>query len=155
MMADQARQAATAAVNHLVKKENPTGLDIDPRLAFLVSSNDDTQGANSAFAIEILSILEPRVANLTSTERVTLAETYLDLGRIHEAMQQWEKALSMNPKLDTAAVHGLLGERLVKLNAPQEALPHLRRAYELDPQNLTFSIDFENTQRAVQKIGTR
>ena len=94
------------------------------------------------------------MANLTSAERMTLAETYLDLGRIHEAMQQWEKALHMNPKLDTAAVHGLFGERLVKLKALQEALPQLRRAYELDPQNLTFRIDFENTQRAVQKLPT-
>jgi len=152
--ADQARQGASAAVNRLVKKEKPADLDIDPRIAFLVNYNEDFQGPSSSFPTEILTILEPRIDKLTPTERMTLAETYLDLGRVHDALQQWEKALSANPKLDTASVHGLFGERLVERNAFREALPQLRRAYELDPQNLTFRLDFENTRRLVQTSAT-
>ncbi len=78
-----------------------------------------------------------------------LATAHFALGRVPEAKQQWEKAIAADSKMENAISHANLGQELLKAGAFSDALPHLQRAYELDPQNLTFRMDYE---RASQKL---
>jgi tetratricopeptide (TPR) repeat protein len=72
-----------------------------------------------------------------------LANAYLDLNKFGEATKQWDKALIADPTLDNAIAHANFGQRLLVSGRSSEALPHLKRAYELDPQNMTYRIDYE------------
>ena len=99
---------------------------------------------------EIVSILEPRIASRSSFERVELALAYFALGRVPSGEQQWEKAIASDLEIDNAVSHSNLGEQLLKSGALGDALPHLRRAYELDPQNATFRMDYDATR---QRLG--
>ena len=95
---------------------------------------------------EIVSILESRIDSLSAYERVELATAYFALGRVPSGQQQWEKAIASSSNVDTALSHFNLGEELRKTGALDGALLHLRRAYELDPQNSTFRMEY-NTVR--------
>jgi tetratricopeptide (TPR) repeat protein len=116
---------------------------IDARLIFLRESLFDSDSEESSFPSEIASILEPRLSTLSPYERVILANAYLDLNRFGEATKQWEQALVADPTLDNAIAHANFGQRLLVVGRSSEALPHLKRAYELDPQNMTYRIDYE------------
>lgn len=84
------------------------------------------------------------MADLPSFERFELANAYFGLGRIQDGQKQWEQAIAEDPKLDTALSHSNLGQALLKAGDLQDAFPQFRRAYELDPRNLTFQLDYEN-----------
>jgi tetratricopeptide (TPR) repeat protein len=120
------------------KKTKP---DMDPRILFLSDTLWNAQSGHPAFPEEIVSILEPRIASLSGIERVELASAYFTLGRVLNAKQQWEKAITSDSAIDTAVSHFNLGEELLKAGALDDASLHLRRAYELDPQNTTFRME--------------
>jgi tetratricopeptide (TPR) repeat protein len=82
-------------------------------------------------------------------DRIFLAMAYFDLGRVPEAKKQWEKGIAADPELDNAIDQSNLGQKLLKAGALADALLHLRRAYELDPQNQTYRMDYETTRRTV------
>jgi tetratricopeptide (TPR) repeat protein len=86
----------------------------------------------------------------SALERIALASAYFALGRVRDAKEQWEKSFSSDTKLDTAVSHARLGEQLVKASALTDALAHFQRAYELDPQNTTFRMEYEAVR---QKLG--
>jgi tetratricopeptide (TPR) repeat protein len=148
--ATRTRDEATTAINKqaasegLAKKASNSG---DPRVLFLNDTLWNKQSGYPAFPSEIVSILEPRVAQLAAIERIELAMAYFALGRVMEAKQQWEKAIAADPKTDTAVAHANLGRELLKAGNVKDALPHLQRAYELDPQNVTFRMDYETARR--------
>jgi tetratricopeptide (TPR) repeat protein len=122
------------------KKNKP---DIDPRVLFLSDTLWNGESGYPAFPSEIVSILEPRIASLSGFERVELGTAYFALGRMSSGKQQWEKAIASNSEIDNAVSHSNLGEELLKAGALDDALPHLRRAYELDPQNSTFRMGYD------------
>jgi len=122
------------------KKNKP---DMDPRVLFLNDTIWNTDSGYPAFPTEIISILEPRVSALSPYERVDLAMAYFAVGRVPSGKEQWEKAIASNSQIDNAVSHANLGEQLVIANAFDDALPHFRRAYELDPQNTTFRKEYE------------
>lgn len=135
----------TQAHNFGVEKQIP---EVDPRVLFLTDTLWNEQSGYSAFPSEIVSILEPRIASLSSLERVQLANAYFAQGRVMDGKEQWEKAIaSDNPQLDNAISQFDLGEQLLKSGALNAALPHLQRAYELDPQNVTYRMDYESVRR--------
>jgi len=149
---EKSRRMAQEAISKLATdtKWPKEGGQLDPRLGFLIESpSDDSPARNPGFPKEVISILEPRLTNLYPLERMALAYAYLDVGRINDAMQQWDQGIAADSKLDTPAVHGNFGEALLKAHSLKEALPHLRRAYELDPQNMTYRLDYEAVKRAV------
>jgi tetratricopeptide (TPR) repeat protein len=149
--ADESRQSAHTAIQKLVKGSSHSAeeIDLDPRLLFLSEGAVDAESGAMTFPSEILSILEPRLAKLSPMERIMIAEAYLELGRVQDATRQWEKAISNDPKLDNAVAHADLGKRLSKVGSLRDALPHLQRAYELDPQNATYRMDYEATKQAL------
>jgi tetratricopeptide (TPR) repeat protein len=115
----------------------------------LGTNNDDANEPATVFPSEILAILEPRIADLTPMERVMLSDAYLDTGRTSDAVRQFDKAISTDSSFDTAVAHANIGQRLLRAKALPEALPHLQRAYELDPQNMTYMMDYQTA-----KVGT-
>jgi len=150
--ASRTRELASSAVqkqaanefSKLPQKDRPR---LDPRVIFLTDTLWNGDSGYPALPSEIVSILEPRVDSLSAYERVTLATAYFALRRVPEAKSQWEKAIAMDSKIDTAKSNANLGRELLKAGSFSDALPHLRRAYELDPQNMTYRTDYELAQR--------
>jgi hypothetical protein len=103
------------------------------------------------YPLDIVSILEPRITGLKPMERVILAEAFLDLGRVPDAVAQFDQGIASDSTLDTAAAHANFGQRLLRGNVFREALPHLQRAYELDPQNMTYRMDYQMTKETVEQ----
>ena len=62
-----------------------------------------------------------------------LAGTYHGLGRYDMAVEYARKSLQLSPHLNEAPVHATLGESLLRLGRPAEALPELRLARERRP----------------------
>jgi tetratricopeptide (TPR) repeat protein len=122
----------------------------DPRVAFLFDGIWNEDSEDPAMPGEMVTILEPRLTSLSALERIALASAYFALGRVRDAKEQWEKSFSSDTKLDTAVSHARLGEQLVKASALTDALAHFQRAYELDPQNTTFRMEYEAVR---QKLG--
>jgi len=149
--ADECRTEAQKAITKLAKDSKSTGLDktFDMRLLFLTETPEDSKFASESFPAEVLSILEPRMMSLSPEERIALAYAYLELGREGDATEQWAQGVAAGPFLDNAVAHAGFGQRLLRLGFPMDALPHLKRAYELDPQNTTYRIDYETTKQAV------
>ena len=155
---DQANKIRGAAGTTIQKQaESDPGwkknkLDIDPRVVFLNDTIWNEDSGYPAFPTEIISILEPRVGSLSPFERVDLATAYFAVGRISSGREQWEKAIASDSSIDNAVSQNNLGQELVKASAFDDALPHLRRAYELDPQNTTFRKEYDAIrQRAGDK----
>ena len=153
--ADSTRAMAKAAIQKEVaaefsKSPKKDNLEMDPRIIFLMDTLWNGDSGYPALPSEIVLILEPRLASLSAFERVALATAYFGLGRVSEAKQQWEKAIASDPSVDSPVSQANLGHDLLKAGDVKDALPHLRRAYELDPQNLTYQMDY---QTATQKLG--
>lgn len=129
------------------KKSKP---DMDARVLFLSDTLWNAQSGYPAFPSEIVSILEPRAAALSAFERVELASAYFALGSVVSGKQQWERAIASDSQIDNAVSHSNLGEELVKAGAFDDAFPHLRKAYELDPQNTTFRMEYDAVR---QRLG--
>jgi len=145
--ARKAREDGASAIAREAAKERSPARNSaepsDPRIAFLTDELWNEHPGYPALPAEIVSILETRSTSLSTVEHVALATAYFALNKIPEAKRQWEKAIENDPKADTAASHANLGRELVKAGALRDALPHLRRAYELDPQNLTYRTEYD------------
>lgn len=153
-LANKTRDFAASAIQKLVASERSKGRaapEIDPRVLFLNDALWNKQSGYPAFPSDIVSILEPRVTKLSAFERVMLATAYFGLGRASEAKQQWEQAIAADPKIDTALSHANVGRELMRAGALSDALPHLQRAYELDPQNVTFRMDYETASQKLRR----
>jgi tetratricopeptide (TPR) repeat protein len=148
------RDEAGSAIRKQADKEyssNKRRPEIDPRVLFLNDTLWNKEAGYSAFPSEILSILEPRATTLSAPERVELATAYFALGRVSDARLQWEKAIATDPAIDNAVGHANLGQELMKAGAFSDALRHLQRAYELDPQNLTYRMDYQMVAEKLRK----
>ncbi len=146
---DKARKDASATIAALLRQEPKADLaDVgDPQVLFLAQSSDETETNEIKFSSEIISLLNGRNnPPLTPMEHVVLAEAYFDLGNIDAGKAEWETAIKFNPKFDNAVAHHRLGSALLKAQRTADARPHLRKAYELDPQNMTYRTDYESAK---------
>jgi tetratricopeptide (TPR) repeat protein len=144
------QRQANSEFSKVPEKDRP---QVDPRVIFLTDTLWNGESGYPALPSEIVSILEPRADSLSAYERLILATACFALKRVPEAKAQWEKAIAMDSKLDTAKSNANLGRDLLKAGAFSDALPHLRRAYELDPQNMTYRTDYELAQRKADGEG--
>ena len=69
----------------------------------------------------------------SAPHQTSLGSSYLEVGRIPEAIAALEKAVRLDPK--SAQAHNFLGGALLAAGRPQEALSHLRRASALAPED--------------------
>ena len=131
-----------AAKEHVEKGKGAVAA-VDPRVIFLQDSLSNEPFSHPALPSEVVSILEPRLANLSNFERLELATAYFALGQVESGKRQWELAMAADPDLNNPVSNFSLGEELVRAGDLAGALPHLQRAYELDPQNTTYRMDFD------------
>ena len=59
--------------------------------------------------------------------------------------------LAVRWELDTARANATAADGLRKAGDEKDALVHLQRAYELEPQNTTYRMNYEKARVAIQK----
>ena len=87
----------------------------------------DHDAAVEQFRAELA--IDPQNGNAT----YELAQLDHDSGNLAQAKQEFERLLTVQPEFEQAQV-GLAGV-LIESDAPKEAVPHLKRAVELDPND--------------------
>ncbi len=103
-------------------------------------SDDDRAQAH-----EIITLLEPQIVTgrLKPMDLMLLGVSYCSVGRFPECKQQSRAALSLSKKLDTGQNHHTLGESLKKSGDATGAAEEFEQAYQRDPQNMTYRMDYE------------
>ncbi len=142
--AAETRANAHTAILAALSKEPPksrSGFDewAYPEVAFMSSDDDKTQ------AHEVITLLEPQIATgrLKPMDLMLLGVSYCSADRIPECKRQSRAAMSSSPKLDTGRNHHVLGESLKKSGDAKGAAEEFEQAYQRDPQNTTYRIDYE------------
>ncbi|PYX99972.1 MAG: hypothetical protein DMG64_17990 [Acidobacteria bacterium] len=105
------------------------------------SSVEDATAAQEEFQAELK--LDPSNANAS----YELAEMHRNAGRFSEAEQLFEQALKYYPEFEEA--HLGLAATLLSEQKPQVALPHLKRAIELNPDNDVIWYRLSQANRAM------
>lgn len=113
----------------------------DPRVAILLAT-DDADFAPLNFSSELRRLLENRSEPLTAIEKVALAQALLDSGDTGKGRELWESVFT-EKSFNTAQAHAAIARALIKAGDIEHARPHLRRAYELDPLNTTYRMDYD------------
>jgi hypothetical protein len=103
------------------------------------NENDD------AMAPTAIWYLEPQLkaGTLKPVEEMVLGQRYCEVGRIDEREKTKVTAMQADPELHTARAERALGVVLFKAKGPVAAKEHFPGAYELDPQNLTYRMDYQ------------
>jgi tetratricopeptide (TPR) repeat protein len=83
--------------------------------------------------------------NLTPVYRLELALAYFESGRADEGLAQVER-LPDDPKVIDAYRRFFLGEALKKAGLNTTASEQYRKAYEMDPENVTYRYEYEATK---------
>ncbi len=93
--------------------------------------------------------LEPqlREGTLKPVEQFTLGERYCEVGRVDECKKLELAAMQAVPDFDKAKLEHSLGLAFAKAGRVPDVKEHFRVAYELAPQNLTYRMDYEATDR--------
>jgi len=113
----------------------------DPRVAILLKG-DSSDFSALDFSSEVIRLLADRSEPLTAIEKLALAQALIDTGATEQGRTLWE-SLFMDKSFDTAQAHAVIAAALLKAGDRAHALPHLRRAYELDPLNTTYRMDYD------------
>jgi tetratricopeptide (TPR) repeat protein len=100
---------------------------------------------DDAMAPTAIWYLEPqlRAGTLKPLEEMALGRRYCEVGRIDECEKTQVTAMQADPELHTARAEHSLGVAMFKPKGPVAAKEHFRVAYELDPQNLTYRMDYQ------------
>jgi tetratricopeptide (TPR) repeat protein len=81
--------------------------------------------------------------SLKAMDMLTLGMAYCRVGNANQCRSNVESALRVGAKFDRAQAHHNLAGSLSAIHDLQGALKHFQRAYELDPMNVTYRMDFE------------
>ncbi|MGA7523528.1 MAG: BTAD domain-containing putative transcriptional regulator [Acidobacteriaceae bacterium] len=141
------RLGASAEVQAEMKKEpGSRGMAGDmayPQVLFMANDGDDEDSAS-----EVVNFLEPHASGgtLKPMDLITLGFADCTLGKAAECNRRVQDAFRADGKLNTAKSEHNLAEALVKAHDAVAASEHFRQAYELDPQNTTYRMDYESTQ---------
>jgi tetratricopeptide (TPR) repeat protein len=74
-----------------------------------------------------------------------LGEAYLRLGRIVEGMREIESAFADDPDMNNARAHFAVAELFIETGVPIRARIHYKKAYEMDPENVTYRMEYERS----------
>ncbi len=135
---EQREKAETLAAQEM-RKEKPEDQMIVP-IALFVALQDDWD--------EIVRQYTGK-DRLTQLDHATLASAYFQQGRMDDAVTEFRKACV--GKDDTARGHFGLAELLKRARRLNEAAEQYRRAYEMDPANVTYKREFEDAQKQTYK----
>jgi tetratricopeptide (TPR) repeat protein len=96
---------------------------------------------------EAVRILEPMLVGLSRAERLSLGEAYLRMGRLVEGIREIERAFEQDAAFDAPKAHFYAAELFRDTGVAIRARMHYKKAYEMDPQNVTYRIEYERSQR--------
>ena len=133
----QRQKAKTLLAEQTQKEKNHSGEFSQPLILYVL---DDP--------LEVMRILNSSNTQLTPTDRSILAGAYFDLGRVNDAVSEFERGLKEDPQFATAQTHFIFAEALKKAKLNQKAEEQYRKAYEMDPENMTYSYEYEAIRRA-------
>lgn len=146
--ANNLRAQAGKEVRREMERE-PQGSEVDEYLAhpevLMLTADDDADPDDVLYsAQETVAFYAPfHPASLKAMDMLTLGMAYCTVGNANQCRSDVESAFRLDEKLDRAQAHHNLAESLSAIHDPQGALKHFQRAYELDPMNVTYRMDFE------------
>lgn len=116
-----------------------------PENLLLLGGVDDDHGDMASTAIWYL---EPQLkaGSLKAAEEMALGKDFCTTGRIDECEKTEMLAMRADPQFHTARAEHDLARALLKGKEAAAAREHFRSAYELDPENLTYRLDYEVSQ---------
>jgi tetratricopeptide (TPR) repeat protein len=77
---------------------------------------------------------------------IPLGRAYCDVGRALDCRRAAERALNLNSQFHTGQTEHTLACELQASGDATGAAEHFQKAYELDPQNVTYRMDYEKTE---------
>jgi tetratricopeptide (TPR) repeat protein len=146
--ANNLRAQAGKEVRSEMSKE-PKNPEMDEYLAYpevlMFTADDDADSDDVLYSaqqtIAFYASLPP--ASLRAMDMLTLGMAYCSVGKAVQCRSDVESAFRLGGKIDRAQAHHNLAEGLSAIHDSQGALEHFQRAYELDPMNVTYRMDFE------------
>jgi tetratricopeptide (TPR) repeat protein len=134
-------------------KKEPHNAEMDAAIAYpevmFMSIEDDEQ----ASAHEIITFLEPLTSTgtLKSMDLISLGLAYCTVGRPIDCRSRAEAGLRSGGKLNNPVSQHNLARALLRNQDLRGALEHFKEAYERDPQNMTYRMDYDATKQQLDK----
>jgi tetratricopeptide (TPR) repeat protein len=129
-------------------KKGPHNAEMDATLAYpeimFMSIEDDE--LNSAH--EVIAFLEPlaTTGSIKSMDLISLGFAYCTVGKPTECRHFTEAGFRSGGKLNNPVSQHHLAEALLNSGDSEGALEHFQEAYERDPQNGTYRMDYETAK---------
>jgi len=138
-------------------KKGPRGPEMDANLAYPQAVFMSIEADDDDSAHEVVTLLEPLASGgtLKAMDLSTLGFAYCTLGRAADCERYVEAAFRANGKLNNAHAHHNLAEALLKAHDQVGAVEHFRQAYELDPENVTYRMDYESMRQRAGEAQSR
>ncbi len=146
------RLQAHNEIQSVLKKESHNA-EMDSMLAYpeimFMTIEDDEQTS----AQNIIDFLEPVIptGTLKPMDLISLGLAYCTVGRSVDCKSRTEAGLRVGGKLNNPTSQHNLAQALLKNHDSRGALEHFQEAYERDPQNMTYRMDYEATKRQLEK----
>jgi tetratricopeptide (TPR) repeat protein len=134
-------------------KKTPRNAEMDAMLAYpetmFMTIEDDEQTS----AQNIIDLLEPMIptGTLKPMDLTSLGFAYCTVGRPVDCKIYTEAGLRAGEKLNNPISQHNLALALQKNHDLHGALEHFKEAYERDPQNMTYHMDYDATKRQIEK----
>jgi tetratricopeptide (TPR) repeat protein len=144
--ANALRLQASKEVRDEMKKA-PKDADMEAYLAYPESLFISFEDDDLSSAQEIIAFYAPLpAAFLKAMDMLTLGMAYCTVGRADQCSNYVESAFRIGGKLNRAESHHKIAEALSDAHDSQGALKHFQAAYELDPINTTYRLDYEGAK---------
>lgn len=149
--AEATRRKAQQEVQAVLKKE-PTNNEMAAAVAYPETLFMSIEGDDLTSAREVIHFLEPlsQSGTLKSMDLVDLGFAYCTVDRPIDCKHFVEAGFRLGSKLDNPVSEHHLAEALLESGDPDGAREHFQQAYEREPQNLTFRMDYEASKRSIR-----
>ena len=142
------RKKAAEKANALMRREPDFSKTdfTDPRLMMMTYGNVDENDLD--VAAETIRIVEPLLgpAKLKALDHSLLGIAYCMKGRIDECAKEIEASFDGPSSGKLGGLHHNAAEVLERYGRPNLAGVHYRKAYELEPTNITYRSDYESSR---------
>lgn len=142
--AEAYRQKARDLLNEIrkIEKDNSLGMLSQPLIFFVATMYEDFH--------EIVRIYKASATPLTTADRAMLSIAYFEIGQAADAIVELDKIHAADQTfLDNAKQYFGYAQQLKKANFIQKAEEYYRKAYEMDPENMTYAYQYEAIKKAV------
>lgn len=143
-MAEAVRVKTSKLIRDEMKKERRDP-DMDKYMAYPEPIFMSLDGDPSSSAQEIITFYAPiQPSSLKPMDLLTLGTAYCAVGNADLCVSYTEGAFRTGEKLNRAEAHHKLAMSLLDLHDSPHAFKHFQAAYELDPANTTYRLDFDS-----------